>query len=210
MDLKTKGLSGVRCRYCEWITNDRSPTTLKFHLKRKHDTGLGGIWNIVEERIGINQPQGRSRLVVNNRNVCVVLKIFDRDLLNEIHLYICTRKPWLVNWRWYTENTLEIKGLDRISFHKFQFTLILYILFTMMFYLFLSRVKRRPSWSLWIVKWDQNRIENNSVILVSIHLVCRSKLQGRASCVVRYFKHVRVNLMKDFQFLIHYLSGWHK
>lgn len=93
MDLKTKGLSGVRCRYCEWITNDRSPTTLKFHLKRKHDTGLGGIWNIVEERIGINQPQGRSRLVVNNRNVCVVLKIFDRDLLNEIHLYICTRKP---------------------------------------------------------------------------------------------------------------------
>ncbi|KAM3717427.1 Gex-3-interacting protein [Dirofilaria immitis] len=68
VDLKTKGLSGVRCRYCEWITNDRSPTTLKFHLKRKHDTGIGGIWNIVEERIGINQPQGRSRLVVNNRN----------------------------------------------------------------------------------------------------------------------------------------------
>ncbi|VIO97517.1 BED zinc finger family protein, partial [Brugia malayi] len=68
VDLKTKGLSGVRCRYCEWITNDRSPTTLKFHLKRKHDTGLGGIWNIVEERIGINQPQGRSRFVVNNRN----------------------------------------------------------------------------------------------------------------------------------------------
>ncbi|VDM21884.1 unnamed protein product [Wuchereria bancrofti] len=65
---KNAGLSGVRCRYCEWITNDRSPTTLKFHLKRKHDTGLGGIWNIVEERIGINQPQGRSRFVVNNRN----------------------------------------------------------------------------------------------------------------------------------------------
>uniref|UniRef100_A0A0R3RZH2 BED-type domain-containing protein n=1 Tax=Elaeophora elaphi TaxID=1147741 RepID=A0A0R3RZH2_9BILA len=68
VDLKTKGLSGVRCRYCEWITNDRSPTTLKFHLKRKHDTGIGGIWNIVEERIGINQPQGRSRIVVNSRN----------------------------------------------------------------------------------------------------------------------------------------------
>ncbi|VBB32454.1 unnamed protein product [Acanthocheilonema viteae] len=73
VDLKTKGLTGVRCRYCEWITNDRSPTTLKFHLKRKHDTGLGGIWNIVEERIGINQPQGRSRLVVNNRNNVVSL-----------------------------------------------------------------------------------------------------------------------------------------
>ncbi|EJD75098.1 hypothetical protein LOAG_17692 [Loa loa] len=68
VDLKTKGLSGVRCRYCEWITNDRSPTTLKFHLKRKHDTGLGGVWNIVEERIGINQPQGRSRFVINNKN----------------------------------------------------------------------------------------------------------------------------------------------
>lgn len=69
VDLKTKGLSGVRCRYCEWITNDRSPTTLKFHLKRKHDTGLGGIWNIVEERIGINQPQNRNRVLMNNKNV---------------------------------------------------------------------------------------------------------------------------------------------
>ncbi|VDN05658.1 unnamed protein product [Thelazia callipaeda] len=65
VDLKTKGLSGVRCRYCDWITNDRSPTTLKFHLKRKHDTGLGGIWNIVEERIGINHLQGRNRLLKN-------------------------------------------------------------------------------------------------------------------------------------------------
>ncbi|KHN81709.1 hypothetical protein Tcan_07191 [Toxocara canis] len=50
-DLKPRGLPGVRCRYCDWITNDRSPTTLKFHLKRKHDTGPGGIWSIVEERI---------------------------------------------------------------------------------------------------------------------------------------------------------------
>lgn len=96
MDLKTKGLSGVRCRYCEWITNDRSPTTLKFHLKRKHDTGLGGIWNIVEERIGINQPQGRSRLVVNNRNVCTVLK---KRLLNKnfktrfVNLFLIIYKP---------------------------------------------------------------------------------------------------------------------
>lgn len=67
VDLKIKALSGVRCRYCEWITNDRSPTTLKFHLKRKHDTGLGGIWNIVEERIGISAPHNRSR---TNKNVC--------------------------------------------------------------------------------------------------------------------------------------------
>lgn len=67
MDLKTKSLSGVRCRYCEWITNDRSPTTLKFHLKRKHDTGFGGVWNIVEERIGINAPHYRNR---GNKNVC--------------------------------------------------------------------------------------------------------------------------------------------
>uniref|UniRef100_A0A0N4UFL2 BED-type domain-containing protein n=1 Tax=Dracunculus medinensis TaxID=318479 RepID=A0A0N4UFL2_DRAME len=50
-DLRIRGLSGVRCRYCLWITNDRSPTTLKFHLKRKHDTGLGGIWSNVEEKI---------------------------------------------------------------------------------------------------------------------------------------------------------------
>ncbi|MFH4984747.1 hypothetical protein AB6A40_011456 [Gnathostoma spinigerum] len=55
-DLKNKGLPGVRCRYCEWITNDRSPTTLKFHLKRRHDTGPGGIWAIVEERINLHIP----------------------------------------------------------------------------------------------------------------------------------------------------------
>ncbi|CAJ0577230.1 unnamed protein product, partial [Mesorhabditis spiculigera] len=40
-DLRVHGLAGVRCRFCHWVTNDRSPTTMKFHLKRKHDTGPG-------------------------------------------------------------------------------------------------------------------------------------------------------------------------
>lgn len=64
-DLRIRGLSGVRCRYCLWITNDRSPTTLKFHLKRKHDTGLGGIWSNVEEKIYLSPSNIRLARVKN-------------------------------------------------------------------------------------------------------------------------------------------------
>ncbi|EGT39327.1 hypothetical protein CAEBREN_31223, partial [Caenorhabditis brenneri] len=55
-DLRTHGLAGVRCRFCHWVTNDRSPTTMKFHLKRKHDTGPGGLWAICEEKINSQAP----------------------------------------------------------------------------------------------------------------------------------------------------------
>ncbi|VDN20226.1 unnamed protein product [Gongylonema pulchrum] len=111
VDLKTKGLSGVRCRYCDWITNDRSPTTLKFHLKRKHDTGLGGIWNIVEERIGINQPQNRPRPVIcknilmryfvpqRNRIVCDFAKTFGMKIFT-------SGRFWTVS-PWYSQNNEE-------------------------------------------------------------------------------------------------------
>uniref|UniRef100_A0A9J2Q9R7 BED-type domain-containing protein n=1 Tax=Ascaris lumbricoides TaxID=6252 RepID=A0A9J2Q9R7_ASCLU len=67
-DLKSRGLPGVRCRYCDWITNDRSPTTLKFHLKRKHDTGPGGIWAIVEERIILHSMHNLKSRSTNNMN----------------------------------------------------------------------------------------------------------------------------------------------
>uniref|UniRef100_A0A1I7XK50 BED-type domain-containing protein n=1 Tax=Heterorhabditis bacteriophora TaxID=37862 RepID=A0A1I7XK50_HETBA len=55
-DLRGHGLAGVRCRFCHWVTNDRSPTTMKFHLKRKHDTGPGGLWAICEEKINSQAP----------------------------------------------------------------------------------------------------------------------------------------------------------
>uniref|UniRef100_A0A158P5S6 BED-type domain-containing protein n=1 Tax=Angiostrongylus cantonensis TaxID=6313 RepID=A0A158P5S6_ANGCA len=55
-DLRSHGLAGVRCRFCHWVTNDRSPTTMKFHLKRKHDTGPGGLWAICEEKINSQAP----------------------------------------------------------------------------------------------------------------------------------------------------------
>ncbi|CAI5451055.1 unnamed protein product [Caenorhabditis angaria] len=55
-DLRTHGLAGVRCRFCHWVTNDRSPTTMKFHLKRKHDTGPGGLWAVCEEKINSQAP----------------------------------------------------------------------------------------------------------------------------------------------------------
>ncbi|CAI2355228.1 unnamed protein product [Caenorhabditis sp. 36 PRJEB53466] len=55
-DLRAHGLAGVRCRFCHWVTNDRSPTTMKFHLKRKHDTGPGGLWAICEEKINSQAP----------------------------------------------------------------------------------------------------------------------------------------------------------
>ncbi|CAJ0570008.1 unnamed protein product, partial [Mesorhabditis spiculigera] len=55
-DLRVHGLAGVRCRFCHWVTNDRSPTTMKFHLKRKHDTGPGGLWALCEEKINQQTP----------------------------------------------------------------------------------------------------------------------------------------------------------
>ncbi|CAJ0961837.1 unnamed protein product, partial [Mesorhabditis belari] len=55
-DLRVHGLAGVRCRFCHWVTNDRSPTTMKFHLKRKHDTGAGGLWALCEEKINQQAP----------------------------------------------------------------------------------------------------------------------------------------------------------
>uniref|UniRef100_A0A914VAY2 BED-type domain-containing protein n=1 Tax=Plectus sambesii TaxID=2011161 RepID=A0A914VAY2_9BILA len=52
-DLRSEGLPGVRCRFCGWSSNDRSPTTMKFHLRRKHDTGPDGPWASCAEKIAL-------------------------------------------------------------------------------------------------------------------------------------------------------------
>ncbi len=71
-DLRAQGMSGVRCRFCDWTTNDRSPTTMKFHLRRRHDTGAGGLWAMCAEKIAQAPPQ---QYIKRNRGLIVCFNL---------------------------------------------------------------------------------------------------------------------------------------
>ncbi|GMS80160.1 hypothetical protein PENTCL1PPCAC_2335 [Pristionchus entomophagus] len=83
-DLRAYGLAGVRCRFCHWLTNDRSPTTMKFHLKRKHDTGPGGLWAICEEKIGQQAPAQYSRKRSANESNDMLRKTVMQNVMSSV------------------------------------------------------------------------------------------------------------------------------
>ncbi|KAH7730842.1 Protein T10B5.10 [Aphelenchoides avenae] len=56
VDLREKGFTGVRCRFCGYYSTDRSPTGMRFHIKRNHDTGVGGLWHLLEEKYKLQTP----------------------------------------------------------------------------------------------------------------------------------------------------------
>lgn len=54
--MREKGMTGVCCRHCDFYSEDRSPTLLKFHVKRFHDTGPGGLWHQLKEKYDWSVP----------------------------------------------------------------------------------------------------------------------------------------------------------
>lgn len=54
--MRSKGKNGVSCKFCSFYSEERSPTALKFHIKRFHDTGVGGLWHRLNELYNWQAP----------------------------------------------------------------------------------------------------------------------------------------------------------
>jgi len=49
-DLRPQGVNAVKCRYCEFCSEDRSPSAMRLHIRKAHDTGIGGLWYQLEQK----------------------------------------------------------------------------------------------------------------------------------------------------------------
>uniref|UniRef100_A0A915ETQ5 BED-type domain-containing protein n=1 Tax=Ditylenchus dipsaci TaxID=166011 RepID=A0A915ETQ5_9BILA len=62
IDLRDQGLPGIKCRHCDFVSDDRSPLTMKYHIKKLHNTGVGDFGAFWKSNIDCKQRENRLQI----------------------------------------------------------------------------------------------------------------------------------------------------